>query len=240
MSISLWGGTWRGRVAAGDTHTRSRQVISPSGGIMRAKFPSQKNGRLVHCEGLLELDAAYLLEVNQAVVRYGEQPEPFHYPDGNRTRRYTPDFEVTLDSGEVIWVEIKPVRSLAKPEVRRTLDCVKAHLQRSGKAFVILTDDILRQEPRRSNARLICHRADRNGASVPKLNSALSREATPLPGPLGAVTAALTLWGLNPYSLMLAGALRIDLTKPISPSSEVSLVPENAHAWFRLTEEHGF
>lgn len=240
MSISLWGGTWRGRASAGDTHTRSRQVISPSGGIMRAKFPSQKNGRLVHCEGLLELDAAYLLEVSQAVARYGEQPEPFYYPDGNRTRRYTPDFEVTLTSGEIIWVEVKPVRSLAKAEVCRTLDCVAAHLQRSGKPFAILTDEVLRQEPRRTNARLICHRADRNGASVLKLRSALSRGATPLPGPLRTVAPALAANGLNPYSLMLAGALRVDLTQPISPSSEVSLVPENAHAWFRLTEEHGF
>lgn len=240
MPISLWSGTWRGRTAVGDTHSRSREVISPSGGIMRAKFPSQKNGRLVHCEGLLELDAAYLLEVNQEVTRYSEQPEPFHYPDGGRTRRYTPDFEVTLKSGEVVWVEVKPLRSLAKPEVRRTLDCVSSHLLRTGKAFAILTDETLRQEPLRSNARQICHQVERNSASLTKLHSALSRGVISLPTPLGDVTAALRPLGLNPYSLMIAGALRLDLTKPLNPSIEIELVTENAHAWFHLAEEHGF
>ena len=76
MATSLWTGHWRGRAPAGDTHRRSREVISPSGGIMRCKFPSRKNGRLVHCERLLELDAAYLFETNHRVAASASSRSP--------------------------------------------------------------------------------------------------------------------------------------------------------------------
>ena len=61
MSANPWRGRWHGRTPAGDIHRRAREVISPSGGIVRGKFPSRKNGRMVHHEGLLELDAIYFL-----------------------------------------------------------------------------------------------------------------------------------------------------------------------------------
>lgn len=76
MTSNLWNGSWRGRAPSGDSHRRSREVISPSGGIMRSKFPSRKNGRLVHCEGLLELDAAHLFElVSGKTIRVEVKPE---------------------------------------------------------------------------------------------------------------------------------------------------------------------
>lgn len=240
MTISLWSGRWRGRSPAGDAHTRSRNVISPSGGIMRAKFPSHKNGRLIHCEGLLELDAAYLLEINPAVAGFREQPAAHHYPDGNRTRRYTPDFEVTLTSGEVVLVEVKPRRSLAKTEVRRTLDCVKRHFDRNDRAFAILTDEVLREQPRRANACAICHRAQRSEASIERLWSAVRRGVLGFPVSIDQATPVLAGLGLNPFSLMLVGALRCDLSRPIVPSTELSLAEEGDHAWFQLSEEHGF
>lgn len=74
MTSNLWNGSWSGRMPAGDPHRRSREVISPSGGIMRSKFPSRKNGRLVHCEGMLELDAAHLFELHPRITAcVGEQ-----------------------------------------------------------------------------------------------------------------------------------------------------------------------
>lgn len=137
MSSRLWTGRWSGSAFDGDVHRRSREVINPSGGIMRCKFPGRKNRRLVHCEGLLELDAAYLFEAHPRVVRYREQPAPFLFPDGERVRRYTPDFELTLDNGQAIWVEVKPTRSLADKEIRREMrwPTTAFHLRRPPRAL---------------------------------------------------------------------------------------------------------
>ena len=94
MSENIWEGRWQGRSPFGDVHTRARTVVRPSGGIVRGKFPSRKNGRMVHYEGLLELDAIYLFETSLRIVRYREQPHTYLYPDGEKLRRYTPDFEL--------------------------------------------------------------------------------------------------------------------------------------------------
>lgn len=117
MSSHKWQGTWRGQSPAGDTHQRSRIIVRPTGGIVRGKFPSRKNGRMIHHEGLLELDAIYLFEASPQIVRYREQPVTIKYPDGARLRRYTPDFELVLNTGEVVLIEVKPMRSLKDEEV---------------------------------------------------------------------------------------------------------------------------
>ena len=70
MATNLWSGHWNGRTPVGDDHRRARQVISPSGGIMRGKFPSRKNGRLVHHEGLLDEDFQQFFE-GRLVLRLG-------------------------------------------------------------------------------------------------------------------------------------------------------------------------
>lgn len=132
-------------------YKRARNVISPSGGIVRPKIPSRKNKRMVHCEGLLERDAAILFETSPHIARYGEQPITIHYPDGNRLRRYTPDFEVLLHSGESVYVGIKPERNLAKDDVKHKLACVTEYFARSGKRFAILPDTVIRQQPRLTN-----------------------------------------------------------------------------------------
>lgn len=123
MPHHLWHGNWRGKIPDGDVHQRARTIIRPTGGIVRGKFPSRKNGRMVHHEGLLELDAIYLFEASPLIARFREQPITIQYPDGTRLRRYTPDFELVLATGEIVLVEIKPARRLAStdkgPPLRR-------------------------------------------------------------------------------------------------------------------------
>ena len=50
-------------------------------------------------EGLFELDAIYHFENSPLIAAYTEQPETVQYPDGNRLRHYTPDFELFLADG---------------------------------------------------------------------------------------------------------------------------------------------
>lgn len=231
---------WPERAPGGDIHTRSREVVRPTGGIMRCKFPSRKNGRLVHCEGLLELDAVYAFELHSGITRYREQPTKLDFADGPQLRRYTPDFEVTLSSGQTILVEIKPASSLAKPDVQHRLACVQDHMQRHGKLFTILSDDVLRREPLRSNLRLIFHRLARTMPTRSAAVSALRRSATAFPMPLSRAVAELSGLGMQPYVLMFMGMLACDLTAPLTPDSLVSLTQEDGHGWLHLSPELGF
>lgn len=240
MTTHLWSGRWNGREPVGDPHHRARQVISPSGGIMRGKFPSRKNGRMVHHEGLLELDAIYLLEASPQVVGYREQPKTIAYPDGDCVRKYTADLEVTLASGELIWIEVKPATFLQKAEVLHKLACVSSHLKRCGQAFVILTDEELRREPRQANVRTICHHAMRQRFSAGLARSALYRCAEELPATLARTTAMLAPYGVEPHGLLMAGLLRCNLDMPLSPTTQLTQATEADHGWFWLAQEHGF
>lgn len=240
MSANPWLGRWRGRTPAGDIHRRAREVISPSGGIVRGKFPSRKNGRMVHHEGLLELDAIYLFETSPLILRYREQPPTIHYPDGTRLRRYTPDFELLLTSGEIVLIEVKPSRSLQEDEVRHKLDRVAEHMRRSGTVFVILTDIAIRQEPRLSNLRWIYHQAARVPPSPDARRTAVERNRSRFPLSIRAAAAFLSTRGMDPYSLLLAGLLHCQLTRPVSLETTIDLATEAGDGWFWIAQGHGF
>lgn len=240
MNTNLWSGHWKGREPVGDSHRRAREVISPSGGIMRGKFPSRKNGRMIHHEGLLELDAIYLLEASPEVAGYREQPTTLTYPAGDRICRYTPDLEVTLNSGKSVWVEVKPAVFLQKEEVRHKLDCVAEHLKRSGQPFLILTDETLRQEPRQSNLRTIFHRAMRVRPSTAFNRAVLARCTEQFPATLAQTTLLLASCGTEPYSLLVAGLLRCDLDTPLLPDTLLTIAMEADDGWFWIAQEHGF
>jgi hypothetical protein len=240
MATELWSGRIQPGAPTHGPHRRAREVISTSGGIMRSKFPSRKNGRLVHCEGLLELDAAYLFEANPRVARFREQPITITYPDDARLRRYTPDFELTLTDGLMVWVEIKPLSSLASAEVRHKLARVAEHMARIQQPFVVLNDTLLRKEPRRANLQAIFHRAPRQPRTAPACMTALHRCAHRLPASLSSAARALAAEGLEPYSLLMAGLLRCDLSTPLSDDTLITINQENDDGWFRLSEEFDF
>lgn len=240
MSTELWSGRTEPGPPAQSPHRRAREVISTSGGIMRCKFPSRKNGRLVHCEGLLELDAAYLFEANHRVAGFREQPITIAYPDGARLRRYTPDFELTLSNGLTVWVEIKPLTSLARDEVRHQLTRVAEHMDRIQQPFVVLNDTLLRHEPRRTSLQTIYHRASPQLRTAEAATAALRHCADRLPAGLNDATRLLAAAGLEPYSLLLAGALRCDLSAPLTGDTLITINREHDDGWFRLSEEFDF
>ncbi|WP_230411311.1 TnsA endonuclease N-terminal domain-containing protein [Collimonas humicola] len=240
MFKHMWQGTWRGGSPAGDVHLRAREVISPSGGIVRGKFPSRKNGRMVHHEGMLELDAIYLFETSPRIAAYREQPTTIQYPDGDRLRRYTPDFELTLATGEFALVEVKHTRNLADGEVRHKLDCIAAHLQRSARSFVILTDVCLRLEPRQTNLRALYHRAPRVQPTLHACRIALDRHGNEFPMTIEYATTLLAPRAIDPYSLLLAGLLYCDLDTPICGETELHLAEGSDDAWFHIAQGRGF
>ncbi len=240
MPNFLWRGRWKGRDPDGDIHQRARTIVRPTGGIVRGKFPSRKNGRMVQHEGLLELDAIYLFETNHRIVRYREQPMTLHYPDGTRLRRYTPDFELVLDNGEVVLVEVKPSRSLRNPEVRHKLDCVANHMQRIGYSFVILDEERIRHEPRLCSLRWMYHQAARIPPTDEAICAAIAKCRADFPMSLRTASARLSASNVDPYSLLLSGWLHCSLETAMSPETSVQLIEETCHVWFWIAKEYGF
>jgi len=234
-----WNGTWDGRVPKGDQHSRSRDVVLPTGAIVRGKFPSRKNGRMVQHEGLLELDSMYLFETSPRIVRYREQLERIHYADGAKLRRYTPDFELVLSTGEIIVIEIKPTRSLVKDEVRRKIECISNHYDRVGETFLVLTEESLRQEPRQSNLRWLYHRTPRVPLTPNAIHLALEHVRDHFPLSIRGASTLLAQRAVDPYSALLAGFLRCDLHTPISLDTTLYL-KEQDDAWFLIAQKYGF
>lgn len=94
-------------------HSSSMHCVTrPTGPITsetrtRRKAPASSTRHWSTPKGLLELDAIYHFETSPLVCAYTEQPETVRYPDGNRLRRYTPDFALFLADGSSALIEIK-------------------------------------------------------------------------------------------------------------------------------------
>lgn len=240
MTSLSWKGTWHGLAPAGLPHQRARTILRHTGGIVRGKFPSRKTGRMVHHEGLLELDAIYHFETSPLILAYTEQPETIQYPDGNRLRRYTPDFELFLADGSSVLVEIKPKELAAEAETKHKLDRIIEHFTRIGRVFAVLTDQQVRVEPRLGNLRWIYHQAPRIRPSLLKCDVALERLAVHFPASIQATKEVLTPVGLDPLSLLMAGRLTCNLDHPVDFDTQLHLSQEGNHAWFRLSDRFGF
>lgn len=126
---------------------KSRKVVTRTGRGFRSYVPSYKLGRMVDAESILEGDAITLIEFSRGVVSFQEQPELVFYEFKGEIKRYFPDFEVVLRSGEIIHIEVKPRSKLESLDLRERLTAVAQHYERIGRKFRILTDDQIRKSP---------------------------------------------------------------------------------------------
>ena len=134
---------------------KARKVVTRSGRGFRGYFPSKKLNRMVHWESILERDAIHLFEQSPGVVSFQEQPALIHYEVDGETKRYFPDFELVLRSGELVHVEVKPKRKLASPELSKKLRAIAIFYEQKGISFKLLIDDEIRREPRLKNIKML-------------------------------------------------------------------------------------
>ncbi|CAM5784208.1 hypothetical protein CCAE64S_01316 [Castellaniella caeni] len=219
---------------------RVRTVITPSGGIVRGKFPSKKNNRLIHHEGLLELEACYLFELSPYVTSYREQPIKIQYSDGIRLRTYTPDFELTLSTGDTVLVEIKHSAILARAEVQEKYNQITYHMLREDQPFSILTETSIRQEPRLSNLRLAYRELLPHAPTNARLESVLPHLAILKELTIGDVSSILQPHNISAFDLLARGYLSCDLTLSLNSSTPVSISTERDYDSIRLSEELSF
>jgi len=123
----------------------SRKVVTRSGRGFRGHFPSKKLNRSVQFESLLERDAIKLFDNAKEVVTYREQPTVVYYYLEDEQKRYHPDFEIVLEDGYVVHVEIKPSLRLAASELSVKFRAISQSYGSRPEHFVILTEVELRE-----------------------------------------------------------------------------------------------
>jgi len=128
--------------------------VSHGGGNVIGSFPSLKMGRMIAFESLLERDFIYLLDYDQGVEWFEEQPLTIEYRHEGKTLHYTPDFHL-LERGRDVLIECKPDRFVDQ-DVNRHKFAV-AHdwcIQRNWQ-FRVVTDRQVRAGFRLQNVKLL-------------------------------------------------------------------------------------
>lgn len=202
-------------------HTPARRVVRPTGGIFRGRFPSRKSGRTVAFESLIERDALLLFEFSRGIVSYREQPYSIHYPLDGRTRKYTPDFELTLASGAVLLVEVKPEEKALAADEQRRLRRIGEHFSELGVAFRVLMDTQIRRGALLRNLNTLFPYLDN---TLSELQRRLA-VAPLLDEPFLTVAHAGHRLGStqNVWRLLAQDLLTCDMNQPLSGSTELSI-----------------
>jgi len=177
---------------------------------------------MVHCEGWIERDYAYLLEFDPLVVSYEEQPCKISYFFEQQKRYYIPDFAVHWHHQQPSLVECKPASKLNDPENLRKWTAARLWCKQNGYTFMLVTNKALQEcGILLSNIKLLAGHAHQRITpqardyllkTVQKENRALSIaelvECTPLLDPR---VVRSCVW-----HLLYTRELSTDLTKPLN------------------------
>lgn len=146
-------------------------------------FPSKKNERNVAFESLIELDFIYLLEFDEKVISYFEQPFKLKYFYKNRTRTYTPDFLVNRTDKTLV-IEIKPhkqfIQIINNEDKKQKYIVADMHCISIGQEFRIITDNDIRNGNFLNNIKYLFAYA---GKKVPASDKLLIRNLLISTGP---------------------------------------------------------
>lgn len=191
-----------------------------------SQFASQKNGRGVMCESLLENAMACLLECDRQVIRYREQPIGPAWHDGLMTRRGSArDFWVETEQSNFL-VETKYASDLADPQVSDDLrQMARYYGHHYGIQLIVRSEETIFAQPRLENCRILQrYAAFEPGQTGLDLTEMLGAYLSPMPVNELAerfeearrphVLAALCRMALD-------GAVAFDMSEPIDRSALV-------------------
>ncbi|WP_444633367.1 TnsA endonuclease N-terminal domain-containing protein [Cupriavidus oxalaticus] len=204
-----------------------RKVITRRSNHFRTYIPSIKNGRPTPCESMLEGMFARFCEVSPLVRSYEVQPERVTLDFGDHTERYVPDMHVQLATGKDVWVEVKPMVRLRSPRVAKRMAAAKAQFAAMGREFRVVTDAVLRMQPRATNIlELMYHRREPLSlADASNLRSFLMNARLETVADLSSLVGDLEAW-----RLLGLGVVGIDLDLPITSNSAIYLRGGHRHA----------
>jgi len=118
------------------------------------KFASVKTGRVAWYESLIEKDFMYLLDYDRDVSYWHEQPLRIRFSHGAKVHRYTPDLEVHRAAQKQL-IEVKPKHEVDSGEWDVLFRAASSVCEQEGYEFLVVTDEIIRLQPRLENVKLL-------------------------------------------------------------------------------------
>jgi hypothetical protein len=120
-----------------------------------SKFFSVKMNKRLWSESIAEEDYKYLLDFDSMVESFEEQPFRIRYVLDGKTRHYTPDMLVLTKDGRRLVVEVKPKLKVSTPKNDLLFRIVGALCEAEDHQFVVVTVEMIRQQPRLNNVKAL-------------------------------------------------------------------------------------
>lgn len=205
---------------------RARDPVRPTAGRVVGFLPSVKNKRQVAWESQLEKKACLLFEFSSIVASYREQPITINFPSDGYIRKYTPDFELKLKTGECIYVEVKPASKLADDSLKTKLRDIHAFWEQRDHYFIVITDEELNQPIRQSNLTFLRPYLSYSCSNdfIKKAKSWVFARGVVSLQELAEFIGSLS----DTYSLLAQSHLTYDLDQPIELDSLLTIQPEGS------------
>lgn len=204
---------------------RARKVVSRSKTRGTGKYPSWKMERMLQWESPHELNAFRLLDANPDVLAFREQPLVIRYLHEGEERAHYPDVEVAYGSHKELW-EVKPSADAEHPDILRRTRLMEHALPHFGYTYRMVIAESLTDSSRLKNALTLLRygRADASLLERERARRAFQKNPIAwgeiLQGLLGPKGRPLVC------RLILEGALFIDMGRPLTAESLVSLTAE--------------
>jgi TnsA endonuclease N terminal len=209
---------------------RVREPVKPTTGRVVGHFPSVKNNRMIAWESQLEQKACYTFEFSSVVSSFREQPTTIFYEYLGSLKRYTPDFELTLSTGESVYVEIKPAEKLKNVELKNKLQAISNFWKRAGFAFIVITDEELNQPIFQSNLKLLRNylRVSCHTELIQLSRHWMQQQAEPTLGDLIQYLSSPK----KAYALIVKNHIQINLFVAISADSQITTEKNHETCFF--------
>ncbi len=193
-------------------------------------FPSKKNGRNIRFESLIERDYIHLLEFDNDVLSYIEQPITIKYSHNNKKYRYTPDFKV-IRKEKIQLIETKPhskySRILEDENKRRKFDAALNYCAYNNYEFKVVTDSNIRNGNLLRNIKYLFMYSSINVPAIEK-DCLINKISLIMPISINELLDELRLDNSSKsqyqryiFSLLYAQHLLTDLTQAISLKSYI-------------------
>lgn len=208
-----------------EPHLRMREVVRRSNYRATGKFPSRKNGRMMHWESPYELAAFLILEVSSHVRSYQEQPAEIRFLSDSGRQTHFPDILVGLISGNQVFVEVKPTSMANDYALSSRTQRLKSLLSPRGYRYVMVLPEQLESEAYLENAKhLLLHwKPFMSIAPWEKVRNVMHKKnQMPLAQLLQALAHADARTWVSQF--LLNGTLLCDLSKPLRNESIIAWV----------------
>jgi len=121
------------------------------------------------CESGLEFDACFHLEFSPSIVSFESQPTGIEYQTDDKTRRYTPDFKIVKNTGEIEFIEVKPERVHSTEKFRAEFEHKRAAYNALGFKLILVSEKQIRSGKLLSNLKVLHRYATSSLSDLHKL-----------------------------------------------------------------------